>query len=178
MPGVIPLSLNHAVWSKLMRHKLIFTFFMVAAVLLAGLHIVIGASSNAAVVEPPPVVAAIPPPYPIVALAIHASGEVTVEIAINAKGAVISAKASGHKLLAGAAERAAKQWRFTPVTDGSNRTATMVFSFQIMSPCTPAADLTPIFYPPYKVEVRGEQPSPMPSDMSPAEWEKVRCKKP
>jgi hypothetical protein len=106
-------------------------------------------------------------------------GEVTVEVSIDSNGEVVSAKTSAHQLLAGAAERAAKQWRFASAKDVSaNRAASLIFAFQIMSRCAPVTDLTPIFYPPYKVEVRGEKPPNTCEDCSPAEEKKIRCRNP
>ncbi|HZS08220.1 MAG TPA: energy transducer TonB [Blastocatellia bacterium] len=162
-----------------MKHRLFLTILILAMALLIGLQIVITASSRSAAIESPAVVAAIVPPYPIIARTAHVGGEVTVEESINSNGEVVSAKASGHQLLAGAAERAAKQWRFAPAKDAyGNRTATLIFAFQIMPRCAPVTDLTPIFYPPYKVEVRGEKPPITCDDCSPAEQERLRCKNP
>ncbi|MEO5858067.1 MAG: energy transducer TonB [Pyrinomonadaceae bacterium] len=55
------------------------------------------------------------PPYPPTALAVRASGAVSVQVTIDEHGKVISAKAaSGHILLRQAAEQAAWKARFTP----------------------------------------------------------------
>ncbi|HEX8706939.1 MAG TPA: energy transducer TonB [Pyrinomonadaceae bacterium] len=55
------------------------------------------------------------PPYPALAKAAHAFGVVTVQVLIDEKGKVVSAKAvRGHPLLLQAAEDAAYQARFTP----------------------------------------------------------------
>lgn len=55
------------------------------------------------------------PPYPATAKAVNASGAVQVQVLINETGNVVSAKAvSGHPLLRDAAERAAKNAKFTP----------------------------------------------------------------
>jgi protein TonB len=54
------------------------------------------------------------PNYPSAAKAVRASGTVNVSIIVDEKGNVISASAvSGHPLLRGAAEEAAKQSKFT-----------------------------------------------------------------
>jgi TonB family protein len=176
--NVIPLPLNQAARNKLMKHRSLLTILILMTAVLVGLKIIVTASRSAAV-ESPAVIAAIVPPYPIIARQAHVGGEVTVETSINSKGEVVSAKASGHQLLAGAAERAAKQWRFAPAKDVSvNRAASLIFTFQIMPRCAPVADLTPIFYPPYKVEVRGEKPPNTCEDCSPAEEKKLRCRDP
>ncbi len=55
------------------------------------------------------------PAYPPPARAVHASGEVNVQVTIDEQGNVISANAvSGHALLRQAAENAAKRAKFTP----------------------------------------------------------------
>jgi TonB family protein len=55
------------------------------------------------------------PPYPAPARAVGASGAVNVQVMIDERGSVISAKAvSGHPLLRQAAEDAARKAKFTP----------------------------------------------------------------
>lgn len=55
------------------------------------------------------------PPYPQTARAVGASGAVSVQVTIDEKGNVVSAKAvSGHPLLIDAAERAARGAKFSP----------------------------------------------------------------
>ena len=55
------------------------------------------------------------PPYPAIARAAHASGQVTVQVLIDEEGNVIAAHAvSGHPLLQPAAIAAARQSKFTP----------------------------------------------------------------
>lgn len=55
------------------------------------------------------------PQYPLTAKAVGASGAVNVQVLIDETGNVVSAKAvSGHPLLRDAAERAARNARFTP----------------------------------------------------------------
>ncbi len=55
------------------------------------------------------------PPYPPIARAAHASGQVTVQVVIDENGDVTEAHAvSGHPLLQAAAIAAARQSKFTP----------------------------------------------------------------
>jgi TonB family protein len=55
------------------------------------------------------------PPYPPIARAAHASGNVTVEVTIDEDGNVVAAKAvSGHPLLQAASVAAARNAKFTP----------------------------------------------------------------
>jgi len=73
------------------------------------------------------------PNYPQAARAAHITGTVTVELGINEQGNVVSARAtSGPGMLAGAAESAARGFKFKPITlDGvpvkSNRTVLFHF---------------------------------------------------
>jgi TonB family protein len=149
----------------------------VVALLIAPQLIAV-AHYSAAEIEQPAVAVAISSPYPIIARHGHASGDVSVEISINSGGDVVSAKASGgHPLLNGAAERAAKEWRFAASSNSlSTRKARLTFSFKLMPRCAPVTDLTPVFYPPYKVEIRGEKLPIICDDCSPARQEELRCK--
>ncbi|MDQ1637688.1 MAG: hypothetical protein QOF62_1027 [Pyrinomonadaceae bacterium] len=141
--------------------------------------IILALSAPAATNDAPAVVAAIVPPYNAIARTAHVSGEITVDVEINSFGKVVSAKMSGHPLLAKSAKEAAEQWCFVPTSENSiKRRATLVFAFRLMRGCSPATDLTPIFYPPYKIEVRGETPPRTCSDCSPEEQEKLRCPDP
>jgi len=75
------------------------------------------------------------PPYPPAARALRASGVVNVQVLIDENGRVVSAQAvSGHPLLRGAAESAARQARFNP-TMLSNQpvkvSGTIVYNFNI-----------------------------------------------
>ena len=54
------------------------------------------------------------PSYPPMARQIRLQGTVTVQVLIDEKGQVVSAKGSGHPLLVSEAEKAARQARFSP----------------------------------------------------------------
>jgi TonB family protein len=85
--------------------------------------------------ELPIVVTATKPAYPIYAVAERISGEVVVDVKINAAGIVTSANtAKGHRLLSKAAKEAALRWRFNSVPGHSLRPArlTFVFALQMM----------------------------------------------
>jgi TonB family protein len=57
----------------------------------------------------------VPPPYPAIAKAARASGEVLVQVAIGESGEVIEAAIiSGHMLLREVALQSARQWKFRP----------------------------------------------------------------
>jgi len=78
----------------------------------------------------------VPPVYPQIARQINASGQVEVEITIDEKGRVISAKAiKGHQLLRAAAEDAARKWIFRPtLLDGKPVRQTGVLTFVFTPP--------------------------------------------
>ncbi|MGC2238498.1 MAG: TonB family protein [Pyrinomonadaceae bacterium] len=68
------------------------------------------------------------PVYPKAAKAVRASGEVKVEVEVDEKGNVTSAKSvSGHPLLRQAAEQAAKQAKFKPSAEKVN--GVIVYNF-------------------------------------------------
>lgn len=106
--------------------------------------------------EKPVVVSAVTPVYPPIAEAARASGDVTVEIEIDGEGKVTAANSDSRiKLLGRAAEEAASRWRFAPSPSGEKkRKAQLVFSFHLMSEEASSLDSTPIFYPPYRIEIR------------------------
>jgi TonB family protein len=110
--------------------------------------------------SPPTVIAAVAPTYPGIALAMPNGGGVTVEISIGPDGKVSDTKVvSGAAPLRHPALEAARLWRFAP--EDAGKKATLVFSFKVMPKDTSAEDLTPIFRPPYGVEVRRTMPVPV-----------------
>jgi TonB family protein len=108
--------------------------------------------------ESPKVRAAVAPAYPPIAIAARAASDVVVEVSIDAGGNVSSATArSGHPLLQQAAIQAARRWRFEPAAkDSGARTATLTFTFRVNEEKRPEAEITPVFMPPYKVEIVGD----------------------
>lgn len=133
-----------------------------------------------AAAEQPSVTAAVFPPYPPIARAANASGDVSVEISIDDGGNVSSAEArSGHPLLRRSAEAAAKRWRFARTTEATGkRSITVTFSYQLLPRCSPGADLAMTFYPPSRVEIKHEKPELICDHCSPEERERLRCKNP
>ncbi|HUQ32492.1 MAG TPA: energy transducer TonB [Pyrinomonadaceae bacterium] len=133
-----------------------------------------------AVSDSPAVIAAICPTFPPIARAAHVGGEIQVEVNINAEGEVTSAHAtSGHPLLRKSAEKAAKRWQFTTSMESSSkRAAQLTFVFRVMPRCSKSEELTSVFSPPYKVEIRTEKPEIDCSDCSPAERQRLRCQNP
>ncbi len=105
--------------------------------------------------EQPVVVSAAAPIFPPIAAAARATGEVIVEVKINRAGEVTSAKTQGsHPLLQKACEIAAARWKFAPAGEGvGNRSARLTFVFRITDKEMSEAEITPVFMPPYRVEV-------------------------
>jgi TonB family protein len=137
---------------KVSRDSRTFSMSLLIGFLL-GLTVVGRPQSSAT--EQPVVVSAAAPLFPVLANAARVSGDVFVETQIDAAGVVTSARAEGHPLLRNACEVAAKRWRFASVQkDGGNRTARLTFSFLALQEKLPDDEITPVFYPPYRVEVR------------------------
>ena len=114
-------------------------------------------ASDQSSIQNPVVLSAIAPGHPQIAKAANAYGEITVEVKIDENGKVDSAAAvSGHELLRKASENAAKQWLFSPATDGSQgRTSSLTFAFRRIDEKDRKFDETVVaFMPPYRVEVR------------------------
>lgn len=108
----------------------------------------------------PTVIAAAAPTYPGIALAMPKGGDVTVEVSIGPAGRVNDTKVlTGAAPLRHPAVEAARLWRFAPAHAGQR--VTLMFSFKVMPKDTSAEDLTPIFKPPYEVEVRRTMPEPV-----------------
>jgi TonB family protein len=106
--------------------------------------------------EPAAVVSAVAPVYPAIAQSAHATGDVVVAADINKSGDVISTRVlSGHNLLRKVSVEAARRWKFSPSSE-EHREAELTFTFRIVPDKTAGIDRTPVFYPPYRVEVRSE----------------------
>ena len=106
--------------------------------------------------EPPTVVAAVAPILPPIARQARVESDVKVEVEIDEKGNVQSAKvSSGHPLVSKASETAAKKWKFSPLgQETSVRTVQLTFSFDCVDLEKLAPDSTITFIPPYQVEVK------------------------
>jgi TonB family protein len=112
--------------------------------------------SQARVTEPAVVVSAVAPVYPAIAQAAKASGDIVVTVEINKSGGVTSARAnSGHTLLHKVSVEAARRWKFSTSSE-EHRQAQLTFTYRIVPEKTAGLDRTPVFYPPYRIEVRSE----------------------
>lgn len=102
---------------------------------------------------------AVAPIYPPLALTANASGNTEVTVMVNEAGDVTDAAfVNGNQLLHKAAIDAAKRWKF----HGVNRETKvqLTFVFRMMPKNASPEDMTPVFMPPYKLEVRGKLPNP------------------
>ena len=96
---------------------------------LIGLLLGVVSSSPAFGQEARKVKYQVKPVYPELAVKMHLAGSVKVEVVITPAGIVKSTKVlGGHPVLAGAAEDAAKRWKFEP--GPSETTETLVFDFK------------------------------------------------
>ena len=101
------------------------------------------------------VVSAVAPIFPGFAGAARAHGTVHVKVDIASDGKVVSAvPVDGSPLFRVAATDAARLWRFAAGgDDDARRSAVLRFDFTLVSEAT-EAELTPVFRPPYGVEVK------------------------
>jgi TonB family protein len=124
------------------------------------LVIVAGSISAQTVPDGPEVVAAVAPIFPPVAASAQATGDVLVDVQIGAAGTVSSAHAvAGHPLLKHICEVTARRWRFVPARgDKTERTARLTFTFHVLDKKAAELDMTPVFLPPYKIEITTVKP--------------------
>ena len=120
--------------------------------------IVVRAQTKAA--DEPEVIVAVAPLFPAIAAAAKAKGDVVVEVKINSKGVVTSSTAvAGHPLLRAVCQIASRRWKFVPLTNEfKDRSVRLTFSFHILEKEAPEIETTPVFMPPYRVEVTRTKP--------------------
>ncbi len=115
--------------------------------------------SQSRIAEQPKVISAAAPVFPAIALAARQLGEVVVEVKIDSAGKVTSARADGPPLLRRASEVAARRWKFAAAEGNSDaRTARLTFVFRESEKRLPESEVTPVFVPPYKIEVTHNAP--------------------
>lgn len=109
--------------------------------------------------EPAPV-KAVAPIYPLIAAATGISGSVTVEVEIDQQGVVQAAHSiDGPKPLQPAAEYSASRWLFNPADQTARiRVARLTFVFDLVSGDPPSVELVPLFFPPYRIEIKTTKP--------------------
>jgi TonB family protein len=100
------------------------------------------------------VVATSAPKYPPIALTVRLKGIVVVEVNVDSKGDVVSAKAvEGHALLRRSAEDAAKLWKFNPASGPASRTANLTFAFDFQAEESTDTRDEAVYVPPYRIEL-------------------------
>jgi hypothetical protein len=125
------------------------TFIIIIAILLLP-------QPNRASINKPRVISAVSPVYPVLAAVANIGGIVEIEVKVSNLGDVSSVQAvQGHSLLRQAAESAARRWRFERSDNTSEvRVLSLIFVFRIMQKDTIPDELTPVFEPPYQLEIR------------------------
>ena len=121
--------------------------------------------------QQPEVVSAVAPIFPPVAVGSRTSGVVRIEVIVGANGTVSAAQIiDGPELLQRvvAVTNTARRWRFAPASDTKQHRVALTFGFRLMPRETPPVDLTPVFMPPYHVEVRHTEPEPIVQSDPPA----------
>jgi len=130
----------------------------VCGLIIASLMLSFVTKTEAQTVEQPSVMRAVVPVFPHHATEMGpwAMGSVILEAQVNHKGDVIDVHAvSGHPLLYKVSENAIRRWLFAPCSDKSKaRSVRLKFIFKLMDEGTAEEDLSPIFTPPYQIEVR------------------------
>jgi TonB family protein len=114
----------------------------------------------------PLVMSAVAPAYPMEIKTSGRSGDFYVDVEVDRSGKVTSAKSPRTpEIIRNVIEEAAKRWQFAPSPNGPEaRKTRLTFTFRNVPPTTSNFDSTPIFYPPYRIEVRNDleifRPSP------------------
>lgn len=96
------------------------------------------------------------PAYPPLALAARVSGPAWIELEIGAKGEVIAIQSiKGPPIIREEAEKAARRYRFQPVTEAGTRFARLTFIFTRLDVNEEKVKIiSPLVQSPYQVEVR------------------------
>jgi TonB family protein len=136
---------------KMSKHLL---FLSTSTLMGLSWALIVMAHPQSLATEQPRVISAAAPIFPALANAARVSGDVVVEVKIDASGMVTSAHAEGHALLRKVSETAAKRWRFASAESSIGiRTARLTFTFRALEKEMPEDRIAPVFYPPYRVEV-------------------------
>ena len=117
--------------------------------------------------------------YPPIAKAAQITGDIKVQVTIDANGDVTDAKIlEGHKLLNDASIAAARKWKFDRQINPEMRKADLTFRYTLMPRCSDKQDHTPVFHAPFTAEIRQEKPWLTCDDCSPEEERELNCKNP
>ena len=115
----------------------------------------------------PVVIRAVAPVFSPVLAAMLRDGNIAVLIRINHRGEVVSATVAHAKWLKPIVNssryvqpvlNAARRWRFNRLSDGTpDREVQLDFTFLILPKNSQLEDCTPVFLPPYKMELRSNE---------------------
>lgn len=132
---------------------------MLKALSVMAMLLLCNISATPMLAQEPVVIAAVAPIFPRLASAVRASSKVIVEVKIDKDGRVVSKSAlEGHPLFREAAKNAAQLWRFAPDLERDEvRSVRLTFVFSLVTDTT-EVELTPVFIPPYQVEVKHQNP--------------------
>ena len=117
--------------------------------------------------ELPAIVSSVPPTISSIAIAVHASGKVVVELSLDSEGKVVAQRViEGHPLFRKATEEAASQWRFA-VADERSRVVQLTFIYSTRNYGEPFA----LSILPYGINLIPKLPEP-PDTVSyiPSDW--------
>lgn len=136
------------------RFNYFLAFFSIATICLLGYVLLAQSKTQVS----PVVVSAVAPVYPPVARAIGLQGDYLIDVEIDRAGKVVSAEMSKNskepKFMREMFKEAANRWQFAPDEKAEkNRRVQITFTIRKV-PNASRYDNTPIFYPPYKIEVR------------------------
>jgi len=135
---------NVGIVVEVMRLTLTLLFALIACVFLM---------SDLALAQTPEVQQAVAPSYPRLPPGFRESGEVQVEIAITRSGEVSLAKATmGPDRLRGAAESAARKWRFKPQNNATEKWV-ITFAFIMQQGVTDPPLIASVFVSPNRMEI-------------------------
>jgi TonB family protein len=155
-----------------------------ALMLLAGLTIAVTGISysqtNFPAQNPPALAKAFFPTYPPIAKAALITGDIRVRVTIDGNGDVTRTEIlSGHKLLNDASVAAARQWKFEPQLNTSEkRYVNITFRYTLMPRCSDKGNHTPVFHSPFTAEIRQEKPWIICDDCGPERERELNCKNP
>jgi TonB family protein len=133
------------------RYKYFLAFFVAIICLFGCVALAQNKTQNS-----PVVISAVAPIYSPSMRAINLEGDFRVDVKIDRSGKVVSSECvkGTHQLVRKVIEEASDRWQFAPDENAEKkRRVQLTFTFRLV-PKASNFDSTPIFYPPYKIEVR------------------------
>ncbi len=135
------------------RYKYFLAFFA-ATICLLGYTVLAQTKTQIS----PVVISAVAPVYPPAARAIGLQGDFLIDVEIDRTGKVVSAEMSKDskepKFMREIFKEAATRWQFAPDENANKKRRVQIMFTLRKVPNASRYDNTPVFYPPYKIEVR------------------------